>query len=93
MPFRRDAVLQENVILFGIRQDRWHENEVDASLTISSSLGVDDIGEPGLPRDFSKGGARSGIGGQGSPATGLPMKMKQRWPWWTRGRAASVGWG
>ena len=34
--------------LFGIRQDRWHENEVDASLTISSSLGVDDIGEPGL---------------------------------------------
>ena len=46
--FRRDAVLQENVILFGIRQDRWHENEVDASLTISSSLGVDDIGEPGL---------------------------------------------
>ena len=46
--FRRDAVLQENVILSGIRQDRWHENEVDDSLTISSSLGVDDIGEPGL---------------------------------------------
>ena len=46
--FRRDAVLQENVILSGVRQDRWHENEVDASVTISSSLGVDDIGEPGL---------------------------------------------
>ena len=46
--FRRDAVLQENVILSGIRQDRWHQNEVDASLTISSSLGVHDIDEPGL---------------------------------------------
>ena len=46
--FRRDAVLQENVILSGVRQDRWHENEVDASVTISSSLGVDDFGEPGL---------------------------------------------
>ena len=44
--FRRDAVLQENVIVSGVRQDRWHENGATASLSISSSLGVDDIGAP-----------------------------------------------
>ena len=43
--FRRDAVLQENIIISGVRQDRWHENGAAASLTISSSLGVDDIDE------------------------------------------------
>ena len=41
--FRRDAVLQENIIISGVRQDRWHENGAAASLAISSSLGVDDI--------------------------------------------------
>ena len=39
--FRRDAVLQENVIVCGIRQDHWPETTVE----ISSSLGVDDLGE------------------------------------------------
>ena len=43
--FRRDAVLQENIIISGVRQDRWHKNGTAASLTISSSLGVDDIDE------------------------------------------------
>ena len=43
--FRRDAVLQENIIISGVRQDRWHKNEAAASLAISSSLGVDDIDE------------------------------------------------
>ena len=44
--FRRDAVLQENVIVSGVRQDRWHENGATAPLSISSSLGIDDIGGP-----------------------------------------------
>ena len=43
--FRRDEVLQENVILSGIRQDRWHKNSTRARLTISSSIGVADIAE------------------------------------------------
>ena len=38
--FRRDDVLQENVILSGTRQDRWHKNNARATLTITSSLGV-----------------------------------------------------
>lgn len=41
--FRRDAVLQENVIMCGIRQDRGLENS--STVEISSSLGVDDLGE------------------------------------------------
>ena len=41
--FRRDEVLQENVILFGIRQDRWHEFSTGARLAISCSLGVADL--------------------------------------------------
>ena len=45
--FRRDAVLQENVIVSGIRQDRWHGNGAAAPLAISSSLGIDDIDESG----------------------------------------------
>lgn len=42
--FRRHAVLQENVVLSGIRQDRWHAR-TGASLAISSSVGIDDIDE------------------------------------------------
>ena len=38
--FRRDEVLQENVILFGVRQARWHENNAHAPLAISSGPGV-----------------------------------------------------
>ena len=45
--FRRDEVLQENVILSGIRQDRWQENGTRACLAISFSLGVADIDEAG----------------------------------------------
>ena len=45
--FRRDEVLQENVILSGIRQDRWYENGARAGVAISSSLGVADIDEAG----------------------------------------------
>ena len=41
--FRREAVLQENVIVSGVRHDHWYGNESATRLTISSSLGVDDI--------------------------------------------------
>ena len=36
-------MLQENVILFGIRQDRWREVSTGARLAISCSLGVSDL--------------------------------------------------
>ena len=45
--FRRDEVLQENVVVSGVREDRWHENSAGARIAISSSLGVGDIGEVG----------------------------------------------
>lgn len=42
--FKRDEVLQENVILTGIRRDSWHSNGgSEATLEISSSKGVSDI--------------------------------------------------
>lgn len=41
--FRRAAVLQENVIVSGIRQDGWQGNDAAASLAISTCFGVDDI--------------------------------------------------
>ena len=44
--FSRDEVLQENVILSGIRHDYWREDGTDAPLAISSSRGVSDIDEP-----------------------------------------------
>ena len=43
--FARDAVLQENVILSGVRRDRRRGNGSDAPLAISSSRGAADIGE------------------------------------------------
>ena len=46
--FRRDAVLQENIIVSGVRQDRWYESEAATPLSISSSLGVHDIGGSNL---------------------------------------------
>ncbi len=45
--FRRDEVLQENVILCGIRQVRWYENGVHARLAISSSRGVSELEHTG----------------------------------------------
>ena len=42
-PFRRDAVLQENVIVSGVRQDEWHKTHTPVSLGITSSVGVEDI--------------------------------------------------
>ena len=50
--FRRDAVLQENIIISGERQDRWHGSRRDERLTISSSAGVHDIHESNV-RDVS----------------------------------------
>ena len=38
--FRREEVLQENVIFCGVRQDRWQGNRNRVRLAISSSLGV-----------------------------------------------------
>ena len=46
--FRRDAVLQENVIITGVRQDHWYEDDSAPRLTISSSIGVHDIDEPNV---------------------------------------------
>lgn len=43
--FRRDEVLQENVIFCGAREDRWHEDGSPTGIAISSSLGVVDIDE------------------------------------------------
>jgi adenine-specific DNA-methyltransferase len=45
--FGRDAVLQENVILKGVRQDGWSRQHVSGLLTISSSQGVEDLRESG----------------------------------------------
>ena len=44
--FGRDAVLQENVIMKGVRQDGWSQQHVSGLLTISSSQGVEDLSEP-----------------------------------------------
>ena len=41
--FSRDEVLQENVILHGIRHDGWHRCEGNESVAISSSIGVRDM--------------------------------------------------
>ena len=43
--FRRDAVLQENVIVAGVRQGYCRGERSAAHLTISSSRGVDDLDE------------------------------------------------
>ena len=43
-PFNRDDILQENVILFGTKEERWHQEEMHGQLTLSSSQGVGDIG-------------------------------------------------
>lgn len=42
--FSRDAVLQENVILKGVRQDGWLTKKSREDITISSSNGVVDLG-------------------------------------------------
>jgi adenine-specific DNA-methyltransferase len=42
-PFNRDAVLQENVILKGVRQDGWLGRKPNELMTISSSDGVADL--------------------------------------------------
>lgn len=44
--FSRDEVLQENIIFSGIRDDHWHSRPHQAALSVSSSRGVRDIGEP-----------------------------------------------
>ena len=41
--FGRDAVLQENVIIKGARQDGWPRQHVSGLLTISSSQGLSDL--------------------------------------------------
>lgn len=44
--FGRDEVLQENIILSGVRQDHWNGNATRDFLKVSSSRGIGDIGEP-----------------------------------------------
>lgn len=44
--FSRDEVLQENIIFSGLRDDHWHVRQPQPALTVSSSRGVRDIGEP-----------------------------------------------
>jgi len=41
--FGRDEVLQENIILKGLRQDAWVHRDMSAMLTISASEGVTDL--------------------------------------------------
>lgn len=41
--FGRDDVLQENIIVRGIRDDAWHQNARRATLVVSSSHGVADL--------------------------------------------------
>jgi adenine-specific DNA-methyltransferase len=41
--FSRDAVLQENVIIKGIRQDGWACGNTRALMTVSSSVGIGDL--------------------------------------------------
>jgi adenine-specific DNA-methyltransferase len=41
--FGRDDVLQENIIVRGIRDDAWHQNAGRATLLVSSSHGVADL--------------------------------------------------
>ncbi len=41
--FRRDGVLQENVVLSGIRQDGWLKQDFEEHVTISSSGGLTDL--------------------------------------------------
>lgn len=41
--FRRDEVLQENLIFAGLRESRWHGNHAVSSIAISTSAGVDDL--------------------------------------------------
>ena len=43
--FSRDDVLQENIIVSGIRQDGWHQDQQELRLTISSTSGVLDLDE------------------------------------------------
>jgi adenine-specific DNA-methyltransferase len=44
--FNRDAVLQENVILKGIRKDGWPGRKPEPTLVISSSEGTSDLATP-----------------------------------------------
>jgi adenine-specific DNA-methyltransferase len=44
--FNRDAVLQENIIVKGVRQDGWIRQRVRGLLTISTSDGVGDLDAP-----------------------------------------------
>ena len=44
--FSRDEVLQENIIFSGSRHDYWYQDGINPPLTISSSRGVRDVGEP-----------------------------------------------
>ena len=42
--FSRDEVLQENIILSGVREDRGHQSRANTPVAISSSRGILDIG-------------------------------------------------
>ena len=42
--FRRDDVLQENIVLFGVRRDSWQQAAHAAQLLVTSSNGQDDVG-------------------------------------------------
>ena len=39
-----DEVLQENIILSGVREDGWHQSRANTPVAISSSRGIRDIG-------------------------------------------------
>ena len=44
--FVHDGVLQENIVLFGVRQDRWIRQNASAPIAITSSQGIRGIAAP-----------------------------------------------
>lgn len=45
--FGRDSVLQENIVLFGVRQERWGRQNASSPVAITSSRGIRGMAEPG----------------------------------------------
>lgn len=83
--FGRDAVLQENVIIKGVRQDGWTRQHVSGLLTISSSQGVSDLGTPerrvvGLGSVLNLDSKEKVLRLPGSSAEDDLMRLVDKWP-------------
>ena len=89
--FGRDDVLQENVILAGMRRDRWQQ-DVPAKLAVTSSDGVGDMAQPRrcavdlcMAIDLQSADKVLRL-----PSSGEDKAVVRRW---MRGRAACRRWG